>query len=114
MSGEKRDLIALAEAYVAASNAHDLDEITAMFAPDAQYRSSGVGGHDGRDAIRAMNEAFFAANPDVRWETSGHRIVPGEGVEFDFVISLGGTRSRGVERVFFDENGLIRRVEVER
>lgn len=114
MPDRKRDLIALAEAYVAASNAHDLDRVAAMFSPDAVYRSSGVGAHDGPAAIRAMNESFFAANPDVHWETTGHRIVPGDGVEFDFFITLGGRRHPGTERVFFDEAGLIRKVEVVR
>ncbi|MBT5415572.1 MAG: nuclear transport factor 2 family protein [Rhodospirillaceae bacterium] len=108
------ELFALAEAYFAASNAHDLDRIAAMFAPDAVYRSSGVGAHDGPAAIRAMNETFFAANPDVAWEVTGRRMVPEDGVELDFVIALGGKRHKGTERVYFDKSGLIRKVEVVR
>ncbi|MDA0702119.1 MAG: nuclear transport factor 2 family protein [Proteobacteria bacterium] len=102
MANRNEKLIALAEAYFAASNAHDLDRITAMFAPDAVYRSTGVGAHDGPAAIRAMNEKFFEANPDVAWEVTARRIVPEDGVELDFVISLGGKRHAGTERVYFD------------
>lgn len=114
MANRDDELFALAEAYFAASNAHDLDLIEEMFAADAVYRSSGVGAHDGPAAIRAMNETFFAANPDVAWEVIAHRIVPEDGVELDFLIALGGKRHKGTERVYFDKSGLIRRVEVVR
>lgn len=114
MAHSDEELLALAEAYFAASNAHDLDRIAALFAPDAVYRSTGVGAHDGPAAIRAMNEAFFAANPEVGWEVTARRIVPEAGVELDFLITLGGKRHPGTERVYFDAAGLIRKVEVVR
>lgn len=114
MADRDAELFALAGAYFAASNAHDLDRIAAMFAPDAVYRSTGVGAHDGPAAIRAMNEEFFTANPDVAWEVTARRIVPEDGVELDFVIALGGRRHNGTERVYFDKAGLIRKVEVVR
>lgn len=103
-----------AEAYVEASNAHDVERIATLLNDSAVYRSTGVGGHDGKAAILAMNQKFFSDNPDVHWEAANYRAIGDEGVEFDFEISLKGKLSSGVERVFFDTDGLIIRVEVER
>ena len=107
-------LIELARAYVAASNDHDVERIAGMLAADAAYASTGVGRHDGAEAILAMNRSFFADNPDVHWEAVNYRQVKGDGVEFDFTITLNGASSSGVERVFFGPDGRISRVEVER
>ncbi len=108
------DLIARTRAYVDASNDHDVERIRTMLSDGATYQSSGVGEHEGADAIIAMNTTFFAAKPDVHWQPANFRTVEGDGVEFDFVITIGGADSRGVERVFFDDTGQIVRVEVER
>jgi hypothetical protein len=107
-------LVEQTKSYVAASNAHDLTRIEPMFAADAIYRSSGVGQHEGAPAIIAMMKTFFDANPDVHWDTSSFRVIEENGVEFDFVISLGGNSSTGIERLFFDADNLIRLIEVER
>ncbi len=101
-------------AYVEASNAHDVDRIATMLSPEAVYHSTGVGSHEGAAAILSMNTEFFSANPDVHWDATNYRDITGAGVEFDFVITLQGERGGGVERVYFDANGLISRVEVER
>lgn len=103
-----------AAAYVDASNEHDVDRIGTMLHADAVYHSTGVGSHCGKDAILAMNKKFFAEFPDVRWSPANYRSIAGNGVEFDFEISLKGKLSSGVERVFFNTEGLILRVEVER
>lgn len=111
---DARTRIGRAKAYVNASNAHDVDRIADLLGAEAVYQSTGVGTHVGADAILAMSRNFFADNPDVRWEGSNYRAISGEGVEFDFTISVQGERHKGVERVFFDASGLICRVEVER
>ena len=103
-----------AAAYVEASNDHDVDRISTLLSKDAVYHSTGVGSHRGKDAILAMNRKFFAEYPDVHWSPENYRSIAGNGVEFDFKISLKGKLSSGVERVFFDTEGLILRVEVER
>lgn len=108
------DLVKRARAYVAASNAHDIAAIEPMIAPDCIYVSSGVGRHDGAGAIIAMMRDFFEAVPDVNWQARDYRAVTGNGVEFDFVISMNGESSTGVERLFFDDSGAIVRVEVAR
>ena len=108
------DLITRTQAYVDASNDHDVERIAGMLADDATYSSSGVGEHHGATAILAMNTAFFDANPNVHWQPDNFRAVGDDGVAFDFVITIGGKPSSGVERVFFNTDGRIRRVEVER
>ena len=112
-------LIARAKAYVEASNTHDLDRVDAMFTEDAEYHSTGVGSHAGRTSIRAMMDRFFAAYPDVRWAAESYRQTGDDGVAFDFVMTAtpadggDGIERRGVERLFFTADGLIRRIEVE-
>lgn len=108
------ELITWTRAYVDASNEHDVGRIRSMLAYDATYHSSGVGNHHGAGAIVAMNKSFFAASPDVHWQPENFRAVEDDGVEFDFVITIAGQPSKGVERVFFNDGGKIRRVEVER
>ena len=114
MTPIEQDLLKRAQAYVAASNAHDIAAIESMIAADCVYVSSGVGSHDGADAIIAMMRGFFDAVPDVSWQASRYRPIAGSGVEFDFVISMNGKSSTGVERLFFDDRGMIVRVEVAR
>ncbi len=107
------ELINKAESYVAASNDHDVARIRPMLAPDCSYRSAGVGAHDGIDAITAMMQSFFAANPDVHWQVEDYR-WQSDHVVFDFVITLGGTNSSGVEEIHFDKAGAISRIVVRR
>ena len=110
--------LAVAKAYVEASNAHDIERIFSMMAPGVAYRSTGVGAHNGASAIRLMNTSFFGDYPNVHWDTRDwHAIVSGGlyGVEFSFTIILvAGETQTGVERVFVDDSGAIVRVEVER
>lgn len=107
-------LIAKAQDYVDASNRHDMARIGPMLADDVAYASSGVGVHEGAQAVGALTAAFHAANPDVHWRVEHYRPIGEDGVEFDFVITLGGEEHPGVERIFFTPAGLIRRIEVER
>ena len=107
------DLIEKAESYVAASNNHDIARIRAMLAPACSYRSAGVGRHDGVDAIMTMMQSFFAASPDVHWQADTYQRRSGH-VVFDFVITLGGNCSSGVEEIHFDEAGDISRIVVQR
>ena len=102
-----------ARRYVELSNAHDLDAIEAMFHEDATYQSANVGEHEGREAILVMMRAFFAHNPNIRWDVDAYREIDDGGVEFDFTARAGGGERRGTERIYFDDAGRIRRVEVE-
>ena len=113
-SDENSARIAKAQAYVDASNQHDMARIGPMFAPDIVYVSSGVGAHEGTDAVYAMMTAFHDANPEVHWEASDYRPIGEDGVEFDFVMTMGGKKHPGVERIYFTTDGLISRIEVAR
>ena len=110
--------IELSKAYVEASNAHDLNRIEAMLDAKAHYYSSAVGKHEGRAAIRQMMEGFFAAFPDVKWETSTFRPAGTTGAAFNFVMTATnkdtgqGIERRGIERIFFTGSGLISLIEV--
>lgn len=107
------ELIKKAESYVAASNAHDIDCIRPMLAPECSYRSASVGQHDGVEAIMAMMQSFFAANPEVHWQADTYQ-RRSDHVAFDFVITLGANSSSGVEEIHFDEAGKISRIVVQR
>lgn len=107
------ELIAKAEDYVGASNAHDIDRIRPMLAADCCYQSAGVGRHDGTDAIMAMMQSFFAANPDVHWQAQNYQ-RQADKVVFDFQIKLGTGTSAGREEIHFNEAGKISRIVVQR
>ena len=90
-----------------------------LFTEDAVYTSSRVGAHHGRQAIGDMMAGFFAGFPDVHWSVDEVRPVAGNGVEFSFVMTATetatGTRIKrpDIERIFFADDGLITRLEVE-
>ena len=110
--------VELATNYVAASNAHDLEKIETMLAPDAVYHSERVGDHEGKESICQMMEGFFAEFPDVHWDV-GDYVRDGEnGVAFRFFMTATEARSgqrierEGLERIFFSFARKIARVEV--
>jgi hypothetical protein len=107
------ELLRKAEAYVSASNEHNLTRIKTMLARDCSYRSAGVGRHDGVEAIISMMKSFFASNPDVRWQAENYRWLS-DCVVFDFLITLGGNTSSGVEEIHFNDDGKICRIVVQR
>lgn len=107
------ELIRKAEAYVAASNAHDIARIQPMLAPECNYSSAGVGRHDGVEAIMTMMQSFFAANPDVHWRAENYR-RRSDHVVFEFVVTMGGQSASGVEEIHFDGAGQISRIMVQR
>lgn len=115
---ETMDAPALARRYVEFSNEGDVDRILPLFAPDATYRSSQTGEHEGVAAIEGMMRPFFARYPDAFWAVDAYRPLGDDGAEFDFEMRGTDTETaaavarHGTERVFFDPQGRIRRVEV--
>ena len=85
-----------------------------MLASNAVYRSSSVGDHKGLKSILSMMQQFFMTNPDVHWDGENFNVLTKNCVGFDFAITLGGARSTGFERLYFDVEGLIHLIEVER
>jgi len=110
------ELIELAKAYVALSNAHRIDLLLSMFAAGARYTSSAIGDFRGRAAIGDMMHGFFTDHPDVYWETRDFRCEDHR-VSFDFSLRAtngdGGVRRRGVEHLEFTADGSIKNVSVE-
>ncbi|HUV21156.1 MAG TPA: nuclear transport factor 2 family protein [Gammaproteobacteria bacterium] len=107
----------LARAYVALSNAHRVELIRPMFAADAIYRSSAVGEFQGVDAIAEMMRNFFARYTDAFWLCEHFRCQANR-VSFDFSLQASDAQSgaqlqrSGIERIEFDNRGLIKRLEV--
>ena len=103
----------LARIYVERSSDQDLAAILPMLDADAEYRSTRVGNHRGREAIGAMMGGFFAGFPDVAWQ-----VADPDTIEFDFVMratdaASGETIERsGRERIVFTDAGLIAVIEV--
>jgi nuclear transport factor 2 (NTF2) superfamily protein len=112
------ELIELARAYVALSNAHRVDLIRPMFTAEAVYRSSAVGEHQGATAIVTMMQGFFARYPDVHWQCDDFRCA-GRRVSFRFELQAhdledgSQLRRNGVEHIAFDSSGLIELLEVQ-
>lgn len=110
--------IAWAKHYVALSNTHELAKIKSLFIPKATYYSAYFGEYRGRDAIHAMMQNFFSRFPDAHWEVPGYCGIDIDRVEFAFImtgmdVSSGEHVERhGLERIYFNRDGLIKRIEV--
>ena len=114
------DPVALLRRYHAALQPYDRAAVAGMFAPAAVYLSPGVNGRlEGRAAILAAFDAYFAEHPDqlaedeeitgvsphaarAVWRLAATSVTLGRRVE-----------RRGVETVCFDAEGRITSVEVE-
>jgi hypothetical protein len=111
------EIIELARAYVALSNSHRTELIVPLFADDAVYSSSAVGEFHGAAAIGDMMRGFFKRYPDVFWSCENFKYSANR-VSFDFSLQAhdaesGGRLQRGgIERIAYDDRGLIKKLEV--
>jgi nuclear transport factor 2 (NTF2) superfamily protein len=111
------ETIELARAYVALSNTHRIELILPMFSATAVYTSSAVGEFVGPSAIGKMMRGFFTRYPDVFWLAENYRFENNR-VTFDFSLQANAAATgehlqrQGIERIEFDENGLIKKLEV--
>ena len=109
--------IELARAYVALSNTHRIELILPMFSATAVYASSAVGEFVGPGEIEKMMRGFFTSYPDVFWLAENYRFENNR-VTFDFSLQANAAATgehlqrQGIERIEFDENGLIEKLEV--
>ena len=105
--------------YHDALNAVDLALVETMFAATAEYHSPGTGSVFGRYAIMAAMRKYFAEYPDQVASSERARHAGPHSVSFDWRLeatskSTGRSlRRQGSETLYFDHQGLIRRVEVE-
>jgi ketosteroid isomerase-like protein len=91
------ELIELTRAYVALSNAHQLQFVLPMFDENATYFSAYVGEFKGREKIANMMDSFFTRYTDVHWLVDEYQSLGNEAVGFNFVMTA--TDSQGGEPV---------------
>jgi len=71
---EHDKMLAAARDYVEQSNRGEVGACLAMFAQDAVYGSTTVGGHQGIEAISTMMTGFFGKFPSVHWQVEKYAI----------------------------------------
>jgi steroid delta-isomerase-like uncharacterized protein len=83
----------VAEAYLAAWNAHDPEAAAALLADDVVYLDVTVGEpQKGRAAARDnVIQVFMTAAPDLKWERTGQPVVSADGIAFEW--TFGGTNT---------------------
>ncbi|MDH3633562.1 MAG: nuclear transport factor 2 family protein [Gammaproteobacteria bacterium] len=111
------EAIELSRAYVALSNAHRVELILPLFSDAAVYTSSALGEFAGPSAIGKMMQEFFNIYPDAFWLAENFRCDSNR-VTFDFSLQANAAISgehlqrQGIERIEFDDQGLISKLEV--
>jgi ketosteroid isomerase-like protein len=114
-----KDIMTLVERYHTALNNFDFAAIEKMFAEDAEYHSSGIGGLYGRHAILEAMKAYFhefsdqvSTNDSV--ETIGPNAVRAHWRLHATTRSSGRkVKRQGIETIYFNPKGLITTVEVQ-
>ena len=114
-----KDLLSLVERYHTALNNFDFAAIEKMFAEDAEYYSSGIGGLYGRHAILEAMKAYYhefsdQVSTDDSVELSGPNAVRCHWRLHATTKSSGRKVTRqGIETIYFNPKGLIMTVEVQ-
>jgi hypothetical protein len=105
-------------AYHAAMERQDLERAAAMFSADAEYHSPSVGAIYGRHAMLAAFRSYFAEYPDQHAVDERLSYAGPDSVRSDWRLtatskSTGKKIDRaGTAIMFFNHQGLIRRIEV--
>ena len=113
-----KELIERTQNYIILSNQHNLPLIKILFADDATYHSDFFGEYKGGAAIHAMMLSFFTRFPDAHWKVEEYRSIEDNGVEFAFMMtgrdatSGKSVQRRGLERIYFNSDGLIKHIAV--
>ena len=114
-----KDLLALTGRYHTALNNFDFTTIEKMFAEDAEYHSSGIGGLYGRHAILEAMKAYYhefsdQVSADDSVDLSGPNSVRCHWRLHATTNSSGRIVQRqGIENIYFNDKGLISTVEVQ-
>ena len=113
-----KDLLKLAERYYAALKEFDYAALEKIFAEDAEYHSSGIGGLYGRPAIIEAMKAYFHEFSDQVSTNDSIEVISPSSVRTHWRLhattkSSGRKVTRqGVEIIHFNPKGLITTVEV--
>jgi len=113
-----KDIMKLAERYFTALNNFDYATLEKLFAEDAEYHSSGIGGLYGRPAIIEAMRAYFHEFSDQVSTNDSIELLSETSVRTHWRLhattkSSGRKVTRqGVEIIHFNSKGLIATVEV--
>ncbi len=113
-----KDLLQLVERYHRAQNDFDFAAVEKMFAEDAEYHSSGIGGLYGRTAILEAMKAYYHEFSDQISSDISVEFVSSDSVRSHWKLQATSISSgkmvkrQGVETVHFNTKGLIATVEV--
>ncbi len=114
-----KDPIKLLERYHTALNSFDFAGVEKMFAEDAEYYSSGIGGLYGRDAIMHAMKAYFTEFSDQISSDDKVELVSANSARAHWRLTATTKTSgrkvkrQGTEIVHFNAKGLITLVEVQ-
>lgn len=114
-----KDPIKLAKAYHDALNAFDFAAVEQMFAEEAEYHSSGIGGLYGRTDIMKAMRAYFSEFSDQYSEDENVENLGDNRVRSHWRLNATARSSgrkvsrQGIETLHFNAKGLIILVEVE-
>jgi len=113
-----KDIMKLAERYFTALNNFDYATLEKLFAEDAEYHSSGIGGLYGRPAIIEAMKAYFHEFSDQVSTNDSIEVIGPSSVQTHWRLhattkSSGRKVTRqGIETIHFNPKGLITTVEV--
>ena len=114
-----KDLLKLAERYYAALNHFDYAALEKIFAEDAEYYSSGIGGLYGRPAIIEAMKAYYHEFSDQVSTNDSIEILSETSVRTHWRLEATAKSSgrkvkrQGTETIHFNPKGLITMVEVQ-
>ena len=114
-----KDLLKQAERYYAALNQFDYAALKKLFAEDAEYHSSGIGGLYGRPAIIEAMKAYFREFSDQVSTNDSFELLGETSVRSHWRLQATTKSSgrkvkrQGIETIHFNSKGLITTVEVQ-
>ena len=114
-----KDLLKLAERYYAALNHFDYAALEKIFAEDAEYHSSGIGGLYGRPAIIEAMKAYYHEFSDQVSTNDSIEVIGPNSVRTHWRLhattksSGRKVKRQGIETIHFNPKGLIATVEVQ-
>ena len=114
-----KDLLKLAERYYAALSNFDYAALEKLFAEDAEYHSSGIGGLYGRPAIIEAMKAYFHEFGDQVSTNDSVELLSDASVRTHWRLQATTKSSgrkvkrQGIETIHFNPKGLITTVEVQ-
>ena len=117
-SFNESELVELTRAYVALSNAHQLQFVLPMFDENATYLSAYVGEFKGREEITLMMTDFFTRYSDLHWLVEDFQFLGNSTVGFNFIMTATDPQGRepvnrsAFETLKFNQQGYIEFLEV--